>query len=400
MNFFSSRIRSRAFGFLFVIGTSLAVLISCSSSDSTKSEVQQKEAQFYCPMHPHITSDREGTCPICGMDLVPMENSDESAAAVGESHSNEMANVESSEMPSGHGAVTLNLNKRQLIGVKTEEAKERELFKKISAAGRVAFDPELYTVLGEYREALRQKQLTSKSSIADVRRNTERMIESARTRLRIMGLSDSQIKSITANTKLTDELLLPGGESQVWIYADVYEMDLHNVREGLKVEVTGAALEGKTLEGEIFSVDEIINPETRTAKVRVRLNTQGVKLRPESFLNVTILSDQGKHMSVSNEAVFDTGKQTYVFVDQGQGHFEPRTVELRFYAGDYAAIGSGLNSGEKVVTSGNFLIDSESRLKAVVQEVSESGSKKKTPDCPPGEEWHEQMNHCMKKVSE
>ena len=375
-------------------------LQSCSSNESASTpKIKQKEARFYCPMHPHITSDRAGTCPICGMDLVPTE--DEGADGAGDSHAGH--EVENQDIPAddgtpaGHGMVKLTLNKRQLIGVKSEKAQERELFKTISAAGRVAFDPELYTVLGEYREALRQKQLTSKSSIADVRRNTQRMIESAQTRLRIMGLSESQLKSISANTKLTDELLLPGGENQVWIYADVYEMDLHNVREGHKTMVTGAALEGKTLEGKIFAVDEVINPETRTAKVRIRLEAKGIKLRPESFVNVTILSDQGKHLSVSNEAIFDTGKQVYVFVDHGDGNIEPRKVELKFYAGEYAALGKGLEMDEKIITSGNFLIDSESRLKAVVQE---SSSQSQSQQCPPGEEWHEQMNHCMKKFGE
>ncbi len=396
-------------GLLLLIGLSFGtffLLQSCSSNESSStSQMKQKEAHFYCPMHPHITSDREGTCPICGMDLVPMEDQHEADSHPGQDAEMDMTksketsiDMSPSQMPSGHGLVKLNLNKRQLIGVKSEFARERELFKTISAAGRVAFDPELYTVLGEYREALRQRQLTRKSSIADVRNNTQRMIDSARTRLRIMGLSESQLKSISADTRLTDELLLPGGESQVWIYADVYEMDLHNVREGHKAKVTGAALEGKTLEGEIFSVDEVINPETRTAKVRIRLDTEGIKLRPESFVNVTILSDQGKHLSVSNEAIFDTGKEVYVFVDQGNGHLEPRKVELKFYAGEYAAIGAGLEDGEKIVTSGNFLIDSESRLKAVL--TSSESSKKQAPQCPPGEEWHEQMNHCMKKVDE
>lgn len=418
-------------------------LQSCRSDQvSSTAEIKQKKAQFYCPMHPHITSDREGSCPICGMDLVAMEEDQDEASNDGshQDHNHGSATEAQSalyvcpmhpqitsdkpgscpicgmdlekqeldqqeatvsqveEMPSGHGSVKLSLNKRQLIGVKSETVEKRQLFKTITAAGRVAFDPELYTVLGEYREALRQRQLTSKSEIGDVRRNTQRMIESARTRLRIMGLSESQIKSISADSRLSDELLLPGGEDQVWIYADVYEMDLHNVREGDKAKVTGVALEGKTLEGEIFSVDEVINPETRTAKVRIRLDTKGIKLRPESFVNVTLLSDQGEHLSVSNEAIFDTGKQVYVFVNQGEGHLEPRNVELKFYAGEFAAIGKGLKEGEKVVTSGNFLIDSESRLKGIIN--SSRSSKKQTPQCPPGEEWHEQMNHCMKKVGE
>lgn len=418
-------------------------LQSCRSDQtSSTAEMKQKEAQFYCPMHPHITSDREGSCPICGMDLVAMDEDQDETSDSGshldhnhgsvkeaqsalyvcpmhpqissdkagscpicgmdlekqESDQEESVANQDEEMPSGHGSVKLSLNKRQLIGVKSEAVEKRQLFKTITAAGRVAFDPELYTVLGEYREALRQRQLTSKSEIGDVRRNTQRMIESARTRLRIMGLSESQIKSISADSRLSDELLLPGGEDQVWIYADVYEMDLHNVREGDKAKVTGVALEGKTLEGEIFSVDEVINPETRTAKVRIRLDTKGIKLRPESFVNVTLLSDQGKHLSVSNEAIFDTGKQVYVFVNQGQGHLEPRNVELKFYAGEFAAIGNGLQEGEKVVTSGNFLIDSESRLKGIIN--SSKNSNKQTPQCPPGEEWHEQMNHCMKKVGE
>lgn len=425
---------------LLTIGIALLSIaaVSCrSQTDSKKAEVAKAEASFYCPMHPHITSEKEGSCAICGMDLVPMGGDSSAGSHDGHEHAiknealfvcpmhpqitsdkpgscpicamdlekqesepNSESIANKADQVEGRGPVRLTLNKRQLIGVQTESVKERSLYKEVSAAGRVAFDPELYTVLGEYREALQQRDLTRKSSIADVRRNTQRMIESARTRLKIMGLSESQINSISADTRLTDELLLPGGEDQVWIYADVYEMDLHNIREGQKAQITGAALEGKTLQGEVFSVDEIINPETRTAKVRIRLNTQGIKLRPESFVNVTIFSDQGEHLSVSNEAVFDTGKQVFVFVDQGGGHFEARKIELKFYAGEYAAIDGNINSEEKVVRSGNFLIDSESRLKAVIQESFGGGTKKKTPECPPGEEWHEQMSHCMKKVSE
>jgi len=342
--------------FLFCIAS--VSLISCHSNPNQNVEQKTEAATYYCPMHPHITSDKPGTCPICGMNL--------------EKRQSEKMEAQPISLSDTHGSAVLTLNKRQLIGVRTEPVKIRDLHKTITAAGRVAFDPELYTVLGEYREALRQKQLTKKSSFVDVRRNTERMIESAKTRLKVMGLSEGQIHSISANSKLSDELLLPGGENEVWIYADVYEMDLHYIKEGSKAEVSGPALEGKILKGEIFSVDEVINPETRTAKVRIRLDTQGIKLRPESFLNVSIFSEQGKHLSISSEAVFDTGKQTYVFVDRGEGHFEPRKIELRFYAGDFAAIGDGLSEGEQVVTSGNFLIDSESRLKAVIQSVSEN----------------------------
>jgi Cu(I)/Ag(I) efflux system membrane fusion protein len=354
------------------IATTFALgLASCRSSHEghethAKSEKKDEHAGhkhgkevYTCPMHPQIKADKPGVCPICNMHLVKVEQEDDSSdkAKVHDDHSKH-------DMPSDHGTVKLSLKKKQLIGVQTSLVKKAELFKEISAAGRIAFDPELYTVLGEYQEALKQLQQVKDSPLPDIRRNTLKMIESAKLRLQILGLSGEQIKSLSSDRKLAENLLLPGKKEAAWVYADIYEMDLHNVKAGQKVEIQGAFLEGKTISGEVFSVDQVLNRKTRTAKARIRMKAINITLRPESFVNVTIFAPQGEHLTVPSSAIFDTGKESFVFIDQGRGKLEPRKVQVRFRAGELAAIGDGLKEGDNIVTSGQFLIDSESRLKS------------------------------------
>jgi Cu(I)/Ag(I) efflux system membrane fusion protein len=149
-------------------------------------------------------------------------------------------------------------------------------------------------------------------------------------------------------------------------------------------------LGNKTFQGKVVSVDRVINSETRTAKVRILIQDTKINLRPESYLDVTILSPLGEQVVVPFDAILDTGKEAWVFVVKDQGQFEPRLITILERAGDEVAISSGVTPGEKIVTSANFLIDSESRLKGVGIE-----EKPKTPSCPKGQFWHQQMNHCM-----
>ena len=135
----------------------------------------------------------------------------------------------------------------------------------------------------------------------------------------------------------------------------------------------------------------MINKDTRTAKVRILIPDTKANLRPESYLDVSILSPLGDQTTVPFNAVLDTGKEAWVFVVNKDNQFEPRLITIKERAGDQLAIESGVTAGEKIVTSANFLIDSESRL----QGSGIQDSAKKTPTCPEGQFWHEQMNHCM-----
>ena len=363
-----------------------------SASKSARSETLQDSAQtaknknsvYYCPMHPQVKNNSPGTCPICGMSLVQRQDiSEEHVLAETPSH-----------LPEGHAPIRLSEKRLQMIGVKLGTVLKQPLFKTIEAAGRVAFDPELYTAQNEYMESLRQLSRIQDSPLPDVRRSASQMVESAKLRLKILGLSDRQINLMSTSKNSGSNLLIPKPGENIWIYAEIFEMDLASVHPGLDAEITGSVLEGKTLTGKVVSLDRVINSVTRTAKVRISVSEGMTHLRPESYVDVSIRSPLGTQVAVPFDAVLDTGKESWVFTAEKTGELTPRRVTIKFRAGDRLAIATGLEGGEQIVTSANFLIDSESRLKAAL--IAESNSP--TPVCPTGEEWHEQMGHCMKKT--
>lgn len=295
--------------------------------------------------------------------------------------------------PNGHASFKLSEARQQLIGVKTGFVEKKPMFKKIEASGKIAFDPELYTAQAEFIEALKQRERVRGSTVAEVKHSTDRMVESAKLRLKVLGLSDEYIRKLAESGVAGSGLLIPKSGENLRVYAEVFEMDLASVRPGNEVKVSGSSLGNKTLSGRVESVDRVINTETRTAKVRILIPDTKANLRPESYLDVTILSPLGNQITVPFDAILDTGKEAWVFVVKEGNNFEPRLITISERTGDEVAIASGVSAGEKIVTSANFLIDSESRLKGVVGKAQS----KKTPTCPEGQFWHEQMNHCMDK---
>lgn len=364
----------------------LSFNISCSPKEDSKNksnvakdEHVHTEEVWTCPMHPQIRQDKPGKCPICHMDLVKMGEE-----VVEDDHKN------MGHLPEGHASFKLSEARQQLIGVKTGLVEKKPLFKKIDASGKIAFDPELYTAQAEYIEAIKQKERVKNSPIEEVKHSSDRMVESAQLRLKVLGLSDEHIRKLGRSGVAGSSLLIPKSGENIWVYAEVFEMDLPLIRTGHETIVSGSVLGNKTLEGKVVSVDRVINSETRTAKVRILIQDTKINLRPESYLDVTILSPLGEQVVVPFDAILDTGKEAWVFVVKDQGQFEPRLITILERAGDEVAISSGVTPGEKIVTSANFLIDSESRLKGVGIE-----EKPKTPSCPKGQFWHQQMNHCM-----
>jgi Cu(I)/Ag(I) efflux system membrane fusion protein len=356
-----------------------------SGHSETRSE--QEKIKWTCPMHPQIIQDKPGQCPICGMNLVPAE--------AGHAHDENAATQE--EAPSAHASFHLTEGRQQMIGVKLGVAEKKPLFKTIEASGRVAFDPDLYTAQSEYVEALKQLDRVQDSPLAEVKHSAQRMVESAKLRLKILGLSDAQIKGLSNRDAVGSSLLLTNPGETLWIYAEVFEMDLPSVQPGQAVKISGGSLGSDEIPGKVVSVDRVINPATRTARVRIQALNARTALRPESFVNAAILAPLGEQVTVPFDAVFDTGKEAWVYIAGEQGAFEPRKVTISQRAGDEVAIAKGLKGGEKIVVSGNFLVDSESRLRGV-QMASSLGAedeKPKTPECPKGQVWHAQMGHCM-----
>ncbi len=160
--------------------------------------------------------------------------------------------------------------------------------------------------------------------------------------------------------------------SRVWILADAFEGDAHLFKPGMRARVTQPGL-GRTLPARVSPVLPWFDPTTRTLKVRLEMDNPGFVLRPDMFVDVEMPVELGPALTVPKEAVIDSGTRRVVYVATGDGVFEPRRVETGWREGDRVEIVSGLEEGEVVVTSGNFLLDSESRMRAAGDEESPEG---------------------------
>jgi len=234
----------------------------------------------------------------------------------------------------------------------------------IRTVGRVAFDPELYNAMAEYREAVAAKERIKNSPWPTAREEAENLIKAAALKLRLLGLSDSQIRQIAGGASESLNLLLPG--KTVWVYAQVYEYEVDLLRSGQEVVVTSPSIPGRTFRGSIRAIDPVLNAMTRTVKVRAEIKTPDERLRPETFVHIKIRIPLGNVVAVSDSSILSTGETQIVFVKKGEGEFEPRPVVLGREAVGYYEVMNGLSEGEEVVTSANFLIDSESRFKAAL----------------------------------
>jgi RND family efflux transporter MFP subunit len=171
-------------------------------------------------------------------------------------------------------------------------------------------------------------------------------------------------------------LLLPG--KSVWVYAQVYEYEAPLVARGQKIEVTVPSIPGRIFEAQVATIDPVLDPTTRTVRVRALVQTPDENLRPESFVQVRITVPLGEQLALPREAVLDTGDHQIVFVVRDGADFEPRSVGLGREAEGYYEVLSGLSEGEEVVTSANFLIDSESRFRSALA-AFKSGSASGAP---------------------
>lgn len=237
---------------------------------------------------------------------------------------------------------------------------------------------------GQPDAAANLNRLLTKDAVATV--------EAARQRLRLWDMSEAQIRAIEASGKTTRTLtiyspvsgfitqkmavegmrVMPGEKlfdvanlSRLWIVADVYENELQAVRVGQPVNVRLSYFPGRTWSSRIDYISPVFSGETRTAKVRLTLPNPGNQLKPQMFTNVEIRIDMGKKLAIPDSAIIETGRGQVVYVDRGNGAFEPREIHAGLRADGMVEVLRGLRAGDKVASSANFLIDSEAQLKGV-----------------------------------
>jgi Cu(I)/Ag(I) efflux system membrane fusion protein len=340
---------------------------------------------YYCPMHPDYTSPKPGDCPICNMHLVKKE-----AAPAGERkikfYRNPMNPAVTSMTPAkdemgmdyvpvyedeaagpavaGRGKVAITPEKQQLIGLKTGKAAYRDLTSTVRASGKVAYDPDLYRAMSEYREALAAHAKIKGGSWQEATDRAKAVVDAARLKLRQMGIDDEHLDSMTTTADPHGNLLLP--EDKVWVYAQIYEYESAAVKPGQAAVITSRAYPGREFAGVVRSLDPIFSEETRTLRARIEVENPGRELRSEMYVEAAIKAYLGAALTVPVTAVLNTGEKELVFVMTGEGAFEPRAVKTGRRSEDYAEVLGGLRAGEKVVTSANFIVDSESRMKAAL----------------------------------
>jgi len=366
------------------------------------------------------------------------------------------------EVDDEENMVEIELEKQQLIGVKTVAAAVKPLQKTIRTVGRIEYDernlatvntkyegwieklhidytgkyvkkgeplaeiysPELVATQQEFLNVLKwTKQNTEpnppsppfakggdtavesppleKGDVGGFSDNTissmlskdaERIVDAARQRLKLWDITDEQIEKIKESGKpirtltiyspvngyVTQKMALQGmrvmpGEklfdladlSTVWVISDIYEYELGLIKVGQTADISLSYFPGKVFSSVIDYIYPSLSADTRTAKVRFTIKNPSEQLKPQMFTNVEIRIDMGRRLIIPNEAVIDTGTRQIIYVDKGEGYFEPREVHLGLKAGGMTEVLHGLEAGEKVASSGTFLIDSEAQLKGV-----------------------------------
>lgn len=356
---------------------------------------------YQCSMHPQVIQDHPGNCPICGMTLqrVDLHGDATAGSAAGTAAAPPVRKIKFYRHPMrpeivsdhpakdemgmdylpvyedggeaapaaavpGHAPFTLSRERQQLIGVTRGRVSVRPLAVEVRAVGRIAYDPTLYRAIVEYREAVRSRAAFGTNAAEEAKTGGNALIRGAYLRLLQQGLSEDQIKALTRADRDPIELLLPS--DSVWVYAQVYEYEVPLVQPGQAMTVTVPSQPGREFHAKVAAVDAILDSATRTVRVRGLVPTPAKELRPESFVQVRIAVPLGEKLAVPTEAVLDTGDHQIVFVVQGEGSFEPRSVRLGRSAQGYYEVLDGLADGDEVVTSANFLIDSESRFRAAL----------------------------------
>jgi Cu(I)/Ag(I) efflux system membrane fusion protein len=251
------------------------------------------------------------------------------------------------------------------------------------------YSPDLLATQDEYLVAVKAKAQLAASPLADAKDGAAALVASARERLRLWDLTDEQIGALERRGKAEPVLTiyapangivlkreaLPGKYvepgttlyevadlSTVWVHADIYESEIAMVKLNQPATVTIEAYPGETFRAQVSYIYPSLNEVARTVRVRLELPNPALKLKPGMYGTVTLRTDAARRLVVPKEAVLDTGLRQLVYLDRGQGVYEPTPVKLGRKSQDRVEVLEGIKEGDRVVTSANFLLDADSKL--------------------------------------
>ncbi len=373
---------------------------------------EKKVLYWQDPMHPVYKSDKPGKAPDCGMDLVPIyegggpaaENLPEGAFNITPTKQ-QLIGVQYGNVAYEPVSKTLRTVGRLMY----DETKITRIHTKIEGwidkvfvdfTGKLVqkdqplitlYSPQLVSTQQEFIIAKKAKDYLGDNAIKEISSSALSLYDSSRERLRLWDISEEQIKEIEQHGTPTKNLTLyapsdgfvlarnaypkqrvtPETElysiadlSTVWVLADVYEFEAPQIRLGQTATMALAYFPGRSFKGNVTYIYPQLDNTTRTLKVRVEFPNPDFALKPDMYANVELKIDYGRQIVVPQEAVLDSGSEQLVFVVLDNGYFEPRKVQLGAKLDNKVVVLAGLKAGERVVTSANFLVDSESKLKS------------------------------------
>jgi Cu(I)/Ag(I) efflux system membrane fusion protein len=412
-----------------VMGAVAVASIAYATGALKKVATHAEQVTLYtCPMHPAVVQDHPGECPICGMTLVPKQNAGTTSAKPTASPVAGLSEIElTPERIQLIGMRTAKVERASLgdalrttgvvaadeSGLAVVSARFSGWIQQVlvSETGRrVKRGEVLATIYSPDVLRAEQEYLTARGWDAKAPAPGEPaapehhaaapggLALDARRRLELLGVADTEIDALAARGKVSDSVpirssadgfvtarnVVPGAAvqpgatlfevaslSRVWVLAEVFEQDAARLRIGQKASLELAAFPGERFAGRVQFIYPTVTAASHTLRVRLEFANRpgpgGVKLRPGMYGNVALELPSASGLVIPAEALVDTGEHQYVFVAKEAGRFEPRPVHVGGRAGERVQISQGLVEGEVVVTNGNFLIDSESRLRAAIE---------------------------------
>lgn len=375
---------------------------------------ERKIKYWRAPMDPNYISDKPGKSPM-GMDLIPVYEDEASAGTGVRVDPNFLQNfavltttVESGSIPVDIrtvGVLAHNPKRLYTVNVKFDGWIEKSYFNNIGEyvrRGQPIFEiysPQLVTTQQEYLAALSYLERLSQSGTPDAIAQAKKLLSSSRERLQFWDITDAQIEQLESSRKpkrtltivspfsglivekMTESIegmkVTPGmpiyklaDHSRLWTEVEIYEYHLAFVKLGQTARITVDAFPGRTWSGKVVLLDSSVNPQTRTLTAYVEVANPDLALRPQMYANVLITPPAVRGVvRVPEQSVIHSGERSVVIVQKAKGLFEPREVELGASGGGYLEVRKGLQAGETIVTSSQFLIDSESNLKAAISQL-------------------------------